>query len=237
MPPPLAGSWRQLRARTATTLDIVLNTPRHMNAGIACKAAMERIGWVLLGASVVGGVAMPLVSVYLGFFSAAALAGVIVAIDVLRRSRRSLSEARGLDVWLEGRQLSAGYAGAERHIVDQTVSGGQAFADHVQLVLGEYTQGNLLPVSVEQRAAMTKELGMVLPTRPAFAVNLARILTLAPGLVLIAFVALRMVSWMLLWGLVGALKMLEPETALAVLGGLALLGGAVFVARVVGRRG
>ena len=41
----------------------------------ALSRRFSRIGWALLCASVVAGVAMPLVSVYLGFFSAAALAG------------------------------------------------------------------------------------------------------------------------------------------------------------------
>ncbi|MBK7860720.1 MAG: hypothetical protein IPJ65_19385 [Archangiaceae bacterium] len=189
---------------------------------------MLRTGAVLLLGSVVVGIGAPMISTYLGLFSAAAVAGLVVALGLLRRAWRELNIAGALDVEVaDGGKLTVRREGAAPHLVAQPALGGQAFADHLQVLVAT-PGGNPypleLPLTGPARQLFLKALAVPLPERPQFARQLLLVFTLVPGAVMVLYVGWRVLVLGLAAGGVAALQQLPPSLGLTALLGVALLG-------------
>jgi hypothetical protein len=169
---------------------------------------MHRLALVLIGSSLVVGIAAPIVSLYLGILVPVAIVGAVVGASIWRRAHR---QQTGLPrvVTFRGRTITEGPDGAPE-IVDQPVLGARAFARHLEVIAGTTTPKVSVhqievPYDAEERLRLMSRLrsehGIAVVDKGPYARHLLWAFTVVPTLAIAVVLASRIAMLVLAYAL------------------------------------
>lgn len=198
--------------------------------------AHRQLGAATAVAGAIAAVVAPIIRIELSIVSLVGTLGVLIGAMMVVRAQRTLARPAGVTLELDGAVASARHDDGAALVQSEPVMAGQAFTDHVQLVVGSDHRRLVqleLPLSPADRARLLAHLGgagVVVAERRSVARHLALALTLVPAGVIAAYLAYRAIVLLALYGVVAGLAALGPEAGLGGFAVLAALGMIVLVA-------